>query len=45
MAGGRGDRGLCDGHNVSGVKMWLGVGEPEDNMVDALCQKAECDWR
>ena len=26
MAGGRGDRGLDDGRNVSGVRMWLEVG-------------------
>ena len=25
MAGGRGDRGLYDGRNVSGVSMWLEV--------------------
>ena len=36
MAGGRGDRGLYDGRNVSGVRMWLEVGETEDSMVDAL---------
>ena len=27
MAGGRKDRGLYDGRNVSGVRMWLEVGE------------------
>ena len=26
MAGGRGDRGLYDGRNVSGARMWLEVG-------------------
>ena len=36
MAGGRGDRGLYDGRNVSGVRLWLEVGETEDSMVDAL---------
>ena len=33
MAGGRGDRGLIDGRNVSGARMWLEVGT-EDSMVD-----------
>ena len=36
MAGGRGDRGLYDGRNISGVRMWLEVGETEDSMMDAL---------
>ena len=36
MAGGRKDRGLSDGRNVSGAKMWLEVGATEDNMVDAM---------
>ena len=27
MAGGRKDRGLYDGRNVSGVRIWLEVGE------------------
>ena len=31
MAGGRGDRGLYDGRNVSGVSMWLEVGATEDS--------------
>ena len=29
MAGGRGDRGMYDGRNVPGVRMWLEVGETE----------------
>ena len=36
MARGRGDRGLYDGRNVSGAKMWLEVGATEDSMVDAM---------
>ena len=31
MAGGREDRGLYDGRNVSGVSMWLEVGAIEDS--------------
>ena len=34
MVGGRRDRGLYGGGNVSGAVMWLWVGETEDNMVD-----------
>ena len=30
MAGGRKDRGLYDGRNVSDAKMWLEVGATED---------------
>ena len=45
MAGGRGDRGLYDGCNVSGVRMWLEVGETEDIMVDAIYQEPGCGWR
>ena len=36
MAGGRGDRGLYDGRNVLGFRMWLEVGETEDTIVDAF---------
>ena len=36
MAGGRGDRGLYDGRNVSGVSMWQEVGETEDCMKGAM---------
>ena len=36
MAGGRGDRGLYDGRNVSGARMWLEVGKTEDFMMDAM---------
>ena len=30
MPGGRKDRGLYNGCNVSGARMWLEVGETED---------------
>ena len=36
MAGGRKDRGLYDGCNVSGARMWLEVGATEDSIVDAM---------
>ena len=36
MAGGRKDRGLYDGRNVSGARMWLEVGEIGDCMVGAM---------
>ena len=45
MAGGRKDRGLYDGRNVSGVRMWLEVGESEDCMVDAMYQESGFGWR
>ena len=45
MVGGRGDKGLNDGCNVSGVRMWLEVGETEYSMVDAIYQEPGCDWR
>ena len=45
MAGGRGDRGIYDGRNVSGVRIWLEVGETEDTMVDAMCKEPVCGWR
>ena len=45
MAGGRKDRGLNDGRNVSGVSIWLEVGEKEESMVDALYQESGCGWR
>ena len=34
--GGRGDRELYGGHNVSGARIWLEVGKPEDCMMDAM---------
>ena len=45
VTGGRGDRGMYDGSNVSGVRMWLEVGETEDNMVDVLYPEPPCAWR
>ena len=36
MAGRRKDRGLYDGRNVSGARMWLEVGTTEDSMVEAM---------
>ena len=44
MAGGRGDRGLYDRRNVSGVRMWLEVGDTEDSMVDAMYKEQGCCW-
>ena len=45
MTGGRGDRGLYDGRNVSGAKMWLEAGETEDSKVEAMYNEQECGWR
>ena len=45
MAGGRGDRGLYDGGNASGVRMWLEVGYTEDSLVDAMYKEQGCGWR
>ena len=42
MAGGREDRGLYDGRNVSGVSMWLEVGATEDSM---MYKEQGCGWR
>ena len=45
MAGGRGDRGLYDGRNVSGARMGLEVGATEESMVEVMCQEPGCRWR
>ena len=45
MARGRKDRGLYDGCNVSGTRMWLEVGDTEDNMVDTMYKEQWCCWR
>ena len=45
MAGGRKDRGLYAGYNVSGVRMWLEVGDTEYSMVDAMYKEQGCGWR
>ena len=39
VAGGRKDRGLYDGRNVSGARMCLEVGTTEDSMVEAMCKE------
>ena len=44
MAGVRKDRGLHDGRNVSGARMWLEVEATEDSMVDAMYKEQECGW-
>ena len=45
MAGGRGDRGLYDERNVSGVRMWLEARDTEDSIVDAMYKEQGCCWR
>ena len=45
MARGRGDRGLYNGRNVSGVRMYLEVGDTEDSMDDAMYKEQGCGWR
>ena len=45
MAGGRRDRGLYDGRNLSEARVWLEVGKTEDSMMDAMYQEPECGWR
>ena len=39
MVGGRRDRELNDGRNVSGPRMWLEVGTTEDSMVETMCKE------
>ena len=45
MASCRGDRRLYDGRNVSGVRMWLDVGDIEESMVSAMYKGKGCGWR
>ena len=45
MAGGRRDRGLYDGCNVSGARMWLEVGEKEDCVAEVVCKEPGCGRR
>ena len=45
VAGGRKDRGLYDGRNVSGARMWMEVEATEDSMVDAMYKEHGCGWR
>ena len=44
MVGGRKDRGLYDGCNVSGPRVWLKVGATEDSMMDAMYKEQGCGW-
>ena len=44
MAGGREDRVLYDGRNVSGARMWLEVGATENSMVEAMYKEQVCGW-
>ena len=39
MVVGRSDRGLFDGRNVSGARMWLEVLTTEDSMVETMCKE------
>ena len=43
MAGGRKDRGLYGGRNLSGARMWLEVGETDYCMVQAMCKESGFD--
>ena len=45
MAVGRRGRGQYGGRNVSGVRVWLEVGETEESMLDAIYQEPGCGWR
>ena len=45
MAGGRKDRGLYDGRNVSGARMLLEVGGKDDRVTEAVCKEPGCGWR
>ena len=45
VAGGRAERGLCGGGNVSGARMWLKVEETDYCMVEAMCKEPGCGWR
>ena len=45
MVGGRKDRGLYDGRNVLGARMWLEVEANEYSMVDAMYKEQGCGWR
>ena len=45
MAGGRKDRGLYGGRNVSGARMRLEVGATEDSMLKAMHKEQGCGLR
>ena len=44
MVGGRRDRGLYDGRNVSVARIWLEVGKTEGCMAEAVCKEQGCGW-
>ena len=44
-AGGRKDRGLYDGRNVSAARVWLEVGAAEDSMVEEMYKEPGWGWR
>ena len=45
VAGGRKDRGLYAGRNVSGARMFLEVEEIGNCMVNAMYKEQGCGWR
>ena len=45
MAGGRRDRGLYDGRNVSGTRILQEVGVNDDCVAEAVCKEQGCGWR
>ena len=45
MVGGRRNRGLYDGSNVRGARIWLEVGATEESMVDPMYHEQGCGWR
>ena len=40
MAGSRKDRGLYDGRNISGTRMWLKVGATDDSKAMAMYKES-----
>ena len=45
MVGGSRDRGLYDGRNVSGARIWLDVGKTEGCIAEAVCKEQGYGWR
>ena len=45
LAGGKGDRELYDGRNVSGARIWLEVGKTEDCMMDVMYREPAWGWK
>ena len=39
VLGGRSDRELYDGRNVSAARIWLEAGTTEESMVEAMCKE------